>query len=364
MTPAAIGRAPRCYPRSQTAPLEMETASRIRSGPSGAGGMRRERHRRGPPCCYPCTERIAFRVPMSAPETEITAFLQRKLAMLDREDVAAVQAARWLDNAGLLTDSSSRPGKPLRDLLRAGKIDHAEQRPPTANGRWFIVNAPSSNSVTVTTGGEERAPAPQLLVDDSQGPVSRRRCTAAEVQEALTALAREVVTVPARDWPGGLRHLDQAGLYSWWVDAAGAQELSAGLAYPIAEGRIYAGQAGATKWPSGKRGTRTLAGRIGANHLNGRIRGSTFRLTLAASLLEPLSLVQVTAKQIDGESEQRLSDWMRAHLAVGAMPFPERDPLGDLEHRVLVELDPPLNLEGMPRTPLRLALSRKRGGLS
>lgn len=78
---------------------------------------------------------------MSASNIEITAFLQSRLAALGLEDVAAVQAARWLDDDALLGDSPSRPGKPLRDLLRAGKIAYAEQRPPTQNGRWFIVKA-------------------------------------------------------------------------------------------------------------------------------------------------------------------------------------------------------------------------------
>ena len=41
--------------------------------------------------------------------------------------VAAVDAARWLDDAGLLKDSALRPGKPLRDMLRTGMIDGQRQ---------------------------------------------------------------------------------------------------------------------------------------------------------------------------------------------------------------------------------------------
>lgn len=51
---------------------------------------------------------------------------------------------------------------------------------------------------------------------------------------------------------------------------------------------------------------------------------------------------------------------MRSHLQVAVHTFPDRDPLGDLEHHVLDRLDPPLNLHGMPVTPLRLLLSRLR----
>jgi hypothetical protein len=64
--------------------------------------------------------------------------------------------------------------------------------------------------------------------------------------------------------------------------------ISTGLGQQIDPGRIYAGQTDATKWPSGKAGSMTLAKRIGRNHLAGRIDGSTFRLTLASILEAPV----------------------------------------------------------------------------
>jgi hypothetical protein len=69
----------------------------------------------------------------------IGSFLQERLDQLGIAEVPAVEAAKWLDGAGLLNDSLSRPGLPLRNLLRDGTIRHAEQRPAAANGRWFIV---------------------------------------------------------------------------------------------------------------------------------------------------------------------------------------------------------------------------------
>ncbi len=57
------------------------------------------------------------------------------------------------------------------------------------------------------------------------------------------------------------------GLYSWWVDDQGAADLSGGHGYPVPGGLIYAGQAGATRWPSGKRSQNTLWGRITGMHL-------------------------------------------------------------------------------------------------
>lgn len=55
--------------------------------------------------------------------------------------LTAVEAAEILDEAGILNDSLSRPGKPLRDILRSGYIKHAYQ---LSNGRWFIPHSRES----------------------------------------------------------------------------------------------------------------------------------------------------------------------------------------------------------------------------
>lgn len=192
----------------------------------------------------------------------------------------------------------------------------------------------------------------------------RRIATEAELDAALRELDVEPDRVPAGEWPGHLSTLVVSGLYSWWTDRAGATALSAGLGVPVAAGRIYAGQTGATSWPSGRTGVATLAGRIGRNHLRGRIRGSTFRFTLAAALVDPLGLAVAESKRLDQASEARLSDWMERHLEVAVHRFPNRDPLANLEHKVLAVLDPPLNLEGRPKTPVRLRLTAMRRSIA
>ena len=189
----------------------------------------------------------------------------------------------------------------------------------------------------------------------------RKLCTPAEIEQALRALDLEPLRIPAREWPGQLTNVAQPGLYSWWVDRDGARELSTGLGHRVSAGLIYAGQTGATKWPSGKQGKATLATRIGSNHLRGRIQGSTFRLTLAACLAAPLQLHRTDSKHLAPDSEQQLTLWMHEHLKVAVMPFPERDALADLEHHVLAKLDPPLNLDGRGPTPIRQTLSHLRG---
>jgi len=148
--------------------------------------------------------------------------------------------------------------------------------------------------------------------------------------------------------------LAHPGLYSWWSDAAGAADLARGLGHPLAPGLIYAGQAGATRWPSGKPSINTLRGRLAGMHLGGRANLSTFRLTLAAIL----------SAGWDGVlDEDRLTAWMEAHLAVIPVPIADADTLGVVEEAVLARLDPPLNLQHMPKTPLRRELSRLRKAL-
>ena len=66
----------------------------------------------------------------------INLHLQERLEREWRDEVAAAEAATWLDQAGLLRNSKN--GLPLRSLLRAGRIAGQEQRPNQRNGRWWI----------------------------------------------------------------------------------------------------------------------------------------------------------------------------------------------------------------------------------
>ena len=66
---------------------------------------------------------------------EIGEFIQLVLRIRALPSVNAVEAAGWLDAVGILRDSPSRPGKPLRDLLRAHAIVGQRQE---CNGRWYI----------------------------------------------------------------------------------------------------------------------------------------------------------------------------------------------------------------------------------
>ena len=142
------------------------------------------------------------------------------------------------------------------------------------------------------------------------------------------------------------------GMYSWWVDATGAQELSNGLGQLVPLGLLYVGLAGATHWPSGKQSSNTLWSRIESMHLGAKHEFSTLRRSIGA-ILSNLE----GRKDID---EVALTKWMELHLRVLVVPYEDADTLGKVEQAVLAELDPPLNLKGMLDSALRRQLKELR----
>lgn len=150
---------------------------------------------------------------------------------------------------------------------------------------------------------------------------------------------------------GGGSTLRSPGLYSWWVDADGADDLGRGLGLRVAPGLIYAGLAGATR-TGGARSSNTLWGRLATMHLGGRHDFSTLRLSLGSVLAEGTGTSAI--------DEGLLTTWMHEHLRIVAVPVADPDVLDDLEDILLRDLDPPLNLAKVPRTELRTRLSRLR----
>ncbi|MDP9462034.1 MAG: hypothetical protein M3Q22_17845 [Actinomycetota bacterium] len=170
-------------------------------------------------------------------------------------------------------------------------------------------------------------------------PVSSRSCVPPDVRRLL---APAHAVAPADFLAAGRGAADRPGLYSWWVDAPGAAEISAGLGHRVTPGLIYAGRAGGVR-PNGSASTNALWGRVGEMHLGGNRSFSTFRLTLAACL---------SAAAGRDVTEAEVSDWMHGHLRVAVLPL-ESDDVSAGEEELLRLADPPLNLSGVARTPLR-----------
>gem|GEM_PF-614218 len=72
--------------------------------------------------------------------TEIVSHLDKYLLQIGKQSIGPVEANATLAKAGLLKDSELRKGKPLRDILRSGKIPHAYQ----AGGKGSEWTIPSS----------------------------------------------------------------------------------------------------------------------------------------------------------------------------------------------------------------------------
>ena len=155
-------------------------------------------------------------------------------------------------------------------------------------------------------------------------------------------------------FPRPVDRVDVPGLYAWFVDGAGAAELTSGLGVSIHEGLIYAGQAGSGLSRA------TLRSRVRGNHIGGNITASTFRQTLAAILAESLMVRREAGRALEGDGEAVLSRWMLEHLEVAVAPIEDRTRLAILEALVLHEINPPLNLQGMTPSPVRTAVSRLR----
>ena len=209
-------------------------------------------------------------------------------------------------------------------------------------------------------------PAPgDAVAGGASGDAAQPRWQERDAWTALDDLDASPALVPAREWPAGVTGLDRPGLFALWVDEAGAADLARGLDLPFAAGRIYAGQAGATKWPSGRASTDTLGDRVGRVHLGGKVRSSVIRLTLASILFDQLDLVVQAAMLLQASSEQALSEWMRAHLLVAVHPHDDRDSLAGLEQAVVQRLDPPLNTEDLvPATSVRQRVAALRRRIS
>jgi hypothetical protein len=232
--------------------------------------------------------------------------------------------------------------EPLEPLLAAAGADVRVPLRGLNQGQHLAWYSKNPASATVVPVG---APGPDL---------------AAEIDRAIVALA-DAKPLSAVDFPWGRTDLQRPGLYAWWVDRPGAEDL--GMSASGDRTLVYVGQAGATRWPSGTRSGATLFSRISSQYLGGRISSSTLRQTFAALLRDRLDLQLAAPGALTTDSERRLSRWMTDRLAATLWPTAHADHLRDIEHGVITRFDAPLNLVGAAPTDLRSRLSKGRHAL-
>lgn len=168
--------------------------------------------------------------------------------------------------------------------------------------------------------------------------------------------------VGPRSFPRDRAEAARPGMYAWWADDEALTILGEEIGAKL-PALIYVGQAGATRWPSGRRSSATLASRVGGQHIRGNARSSTFRLTVSSLLLRRFGLVPVAGGKLDPPSNARVSAWIADHLRVAIAPYDNRDTLGVVEAEVVTHLDPPLNLGHCLPSEARARLSELRRAL-
>jgi hypothetical protein len=181
-----------------------------------------------------------------------------------------------------------------------------------------------------------------------------------EVAVVVTTLTRTPLsTSDARRSPadGGLP--EKAGFYAWW-SSAGAIAGVPLVPHPMEPtlGLFYVGISPANA--TSKQSVRT---RVINSHLSGNLGSSTFRLTLAALLRQPLDLhpeMRTTKVVLPPAENTSLSGWQATHLrltwCVCADPW-------TIEHQVIQKMQPPLNLAANAQHPFHRTLTEARRAL-
>lgn len=152
------------------------------------------------------------------------------------------------------------------------------------------------------------------------------------------------------------------GLYAVYGDADGWRDLALASDVPL-ESPLYVGKA-EDSFVSRDLRTHFASGRTGQ---------STVRRSFAALLHESLDLHGVprnTEKPgrfanfgLSPDEDARLTSWMWQHLSLVVWPTTGAAPLIDLERAVVRRLDPPLNIEHLPRSS-RLQVSSARRAMA
>ena len=156
---------------------------------------------------------------------------------------------------------------------------------------------------------------------------------------------------------GGLP--ERPGFYSWWM-TQGALPRVPRHPHPDPEidfDLLYVGIA-----PNSATSKQTLRSRVMKNHLNGNTGSSTFRLSLAALLLEAEHFIPVTTKTkfiLTRADNRRLSEWQEANLRLTWCE--QEEPWdGTLERDVIAVMQSPLNLAENRSHPFHATMSAAR----
>lgn len=171
----------------------------------------------------------------------------------------------------------------------------------------------------------------------------------AQLEHAPVAL--EVAIMPA---PQGTPNV--GGFYAWWAERGALDQVPERL-HPLCPALtlLYVGIS-----PASVSSQQTLRGRVLGNHLNGNTSSSTFRFVLASLLLSKLELQpRRTAKKIvlSTADNARLREWQFASLR---LTWCGREHPWEIEHDVILAMEPPLNAAGNSSHPFYSTVKASR----
>ena len=173
-----------------------------------------------------------------------------------------------------------------------------------------------------------------------------------DIVELLTGEPKSLVEAQARD---GLPA--QAGVYAWWTRKGSIPSVPR-CPHPT-EGELDLFYIGIS--PSRSTSTATIRSRVKGNHIGGNTGGSTFRLTLASLLFEQKGWKPFMRGRplLSAADNKALTKWQHEHLLITWAVHPEP---WSIEHEVIGQLQPPLNLSGnrSHRFAATVSLARRR----
>ena len=173
----------------------------------------------------------------------------------------------------------------------------------------------------------------------------------APVLANLTATPKSLADAVGRD---GLP--SESGLYAWWTVPGSIPEVPR-CPHPTEPDLdlFYVGIS-----PSNAKSAQNLRKRVAGNHIKGNTGGSTFRLTLASLLFEEKGWRPIMTDRpvLTKEDNTALTEWQHEHLRLTWAVHPEP---WAVEHAVIAELKPPLNLAGSTHEfGITLSAARRR----
>ncbi|CCG04349.1 conserved protein of unknown function [Blastococcus saxobsidens DD2] len=175
---------------------------------------------------------------------------------------------------------------------------------------------------------------------------------AIEVPDVAHLLDQRSAVPPSEFLAAGRSASDRPGLYTWWADTQGADDLSAGLGHRVAPGLVYAGRVGGIRRQRRQLDQHPLG--PGGHEAPGR-QPRVLDLPPDAGRL-PIPAPRAADRGIrPHDVDAHAPAGGRAGATAGA---------GDGRGALLLQLSgAPLNLRDVPRTPLRTTLSALRSSV-